>query len=147
MSESTPVGPQSSIVLTAGLVAAYVSNNRVSAADLPALIAQCHGAIAALAAGGDASTEAAADLEAPRDRPSAAQIRKSIRPEGIVSFIDGRLYKTLKRHLTAHGLHPQSYRERYGLPADYPMVAQEYAERRSALARSIGLGVPSDRAA
>ncbi|WCS24550.1 MucR family transcriptional regulator [Methylobacterium sp. NMS14P] len=147
MSDLTLVSPQTNIVLTAGLVAAYVSNNRVSATDLPALIAQCHDAITALAVRGAASIDAEADLDAPRDRPSAAQIRNSIRPDGIVSFIDGRRYKTLKRHLTAHGLHPQSYRERYGLPADYPMVAQEYAERRSALARSIGLGVPSERAA
>ncbi|GAN49756.1 putative transcriptional regulator [Methylobacterium sp. PvP062] len=146
MSDSTLVSPQTNIELTAGLVAAYVSNNRVSAGDLPALIAQCHDAITALADRGEPSI-AAADLDALRDRPSAAQIRNSIRPDAIVSFIDGRRYKTLKRHLTAHGLHPQSYRERYGLPADYPMVAQEYAERRSALARSIGLGVPSERAA
>ncbi|MEE7505337.1 MucR family transcriptional regulator [Methylobacterium mesophilicum] len=146
MSDSTLVSPQTNIVLTAGLVAAYVSNNRVSTADLPSLIAQCHDALTALAGRGTASIEAA-DLDAPRDRPTAAQIRNSIRPDGIVSFIDGRRYKTLKRHLTAHGLHPQSYRERYCLPADYPMVAKEYAERRSVLARSIGLGVPSERAA
>ncbi|MGU3417858.1 MucR family transcriptional regulator [Methylobacterium sp. D54C] len=147
MSDSSLVSPQSNIVLTAGLVAAYVSNNRVPTADLPTLIAQCHDAITALAANGAASIEASGDTDALRDRPTAAQIRSSIRPDGIVSFIDGRRYKTLKRHLTAHGLHPQSYRERYGLPADYPMVAQEYAERRSALARSIGLGVPGERAA
>ncbi|SDA09827.1 transcriptional regulator, MucR family [Methylobacterium sp. UNC378MF] len=147
MSAPTPVSPQSKIALTAGLVVAYVSNNRVPATELPILIAHCHDAIAALAAGRDVSPDAVTDLPVRRDRPSAAQIRTSIRPDGIVSFIDGRVYKTLKRHLTAHGLHPQSYRERYGLPADYPMVAQEYAARRSALARSIGLGVSSDRAA
>jgi predicted transcriptional regulator len=62
-----------------------------------------------------------------------------------VSFIDGKTYKTLKRHLAAHGLDPHSYRERYGLPADYPMVAPSYAEKRSALAKSIGLGVPGAR--
>jgi predicted transcriptional regulator len=76
------------------------------------------------------------------DRPSASEIRKSARPDGIVSFLDGKTYKTLKRHLTSHGLDPKAYRERYGLPADYPMVASAYAEQRSALAKAIGLGQP-----
>lgn len=80
------------------------------------------------------------------DRPNAAQIRKSLRDDAIVSFIDGRSYKTLKRHLTSHGLDPRSYRDRYGLPGDYPMVAPSYAARRSALAKAIGLGVPGGRA-
>ncbi|MCJ2101238.1 MucR family transcriptional regulator, partial [Methylobacterium sp. E-046] len=66
----------------------------------------------------------------------------SVRPDGIVSFIDGKTYKTLKRHLTSHGLDPKSYRDRYGLPSDYPMVAPSYAEQRSALAKAIGLGQP-----
>ena len=79
------------------------------------------------------------------EKPSPAQIRKSVRPDGIVSFIDGKTYKTLKRHLTSHGLDPRSYRERYGLPADYPMVAPSYAEKRSQLAKQIGLGVPGGR--
>ena len=76
------------------------------------------------------------------EKPSAAQIRKSLLHDGIVSFVDGKTYKTLKRHLTSHGLDSQSYRERYGLPADYPMVAPSYAEQRSALAKAIGLGQP-----
>jgi predicted transcriptional regulator len=76
------------------------------------------------------------------EKPTPSQIRKSIRDDGIVSFVDGKSYKTLKRHLTKHGLDPQSYRERYGLPADYPVVAPSYAARRSALAKAIGLGVP-----
>lgn len=61
-------------------------------------------------------------------------------PEGIISFLDGKTYKTLKRHLSTHGLDPHGYRARFGLPADYPMVAPEYAKRRSELAKSIGLG-------
>ena len=80
------------------------------------------------------------------EKPSPAQIRKSVRHDGIVSFIDGKTYKTLKRHLTSHGLDPRSYRDRYGLPADYPMVAPGYAERRSALAKAIGLGSAGGRA-
>ncbi len=63
-----------------------------------------------------------------------------------MSFLDGRSYKTLKRHLTSHGLDPRAYRDRYGLPSDYPMVAPAYAEQRSALAKAIGLGVPGGQA-
>ena len=128
-------------VITAELVAAYVSNNPVPAAELPALIARVHGAISGLVSGTlTAETGAAASAEI--DRPSAAQIRKSVRPDGIVSFIDGKTYKTLKRHLTSHGLDPRAYRDRYGLPTDYPMGAPAYAEQRSALAKAIGLGQP-----
>ncbi|MCJ2132586.1 MucR family transcriptional regulator, partial [Methylobacterium sp. J-026] len=123
-------------VVTAGLVAAYVSNNPVPAAELPALIARVHGAVAGLAAGTLRPETGAAAQQADPDRPSAAQIRKSVRPDGIVSFIDGKTYKTLKRHLTSHGLDPRGYRDRYGLPADYPMVAPSYAEQRSALAKA-----------
>ncbi len=80
-------------------------------------------------------------------RPTNAEIRKSIGRDGLVSFIDGKVYKTLKRHLSSHGLDPESYRERFGLPSDYPMVAPSYAARRSALAKEIGLGRPGALAA
>ena len=73
-------------------------------------------------------------------KASAAQIRKSITADAIVSFLDGKPYKTLKRHLTTHGLQPHTYRQRFGLPDDYPMVAPNYAAQRSALAKQIGLG-------
>jgi predicted transcriptional regulator len=126
--------------LASAVVAAYVTNNSVPAADLPDLIVRVHGALAALAAGG-APAEIEVATPDPIAKPTASEIRRSVRPDGIMSFIDGRSYKTLKRHLTAHGLHPHSYRERYGLPADYPMVASSYAERRSALAKQIGLGL------
>lgn len=123
--------------LTSAVVAAYVRNNSVPVAELPALIATVHGAIAGL------TTAVATDApEGPNEKPSPAQIRKSIQHDGIVSFIDGRPYKTLKRHLTSHGLDPHSYRARYALPDDYPMVASAYTERRSALAKAIGLGQP-----
>ena len=141
MTEET-TGPTPNFIELAGdIVAAYVSNNPVPAAELPALIARVHGAIAGLISG-TLTAETGATAQAEIDRPSAAQIRKSVRPDGIVSFIDGKTYKTLKRHLTSHGLDPKSYRERYGLPVDYPMVAPAYAERRSALAKAIGLGQP-----
>ena len=71
---------------------------------------------------------------------SDAQVEASIQETGLISFIDGRSYQTLKRHLTAHGLTPERYRAKYGLPADYPMVAPGYAARRSEIARAIQLG-------
>jgi predicted transcriptional regulator len=123
--------------LTGDIVAAYVSNNSVPASEMPTLIRSVHRAVSGLISGpaSDAVVQGA-DVE----RPSPAQIRKSVQQDGIVSFIDGKTYKTLRRHLTANGFNPQNYRERYGLPADYPMVAPSYAERRSALAKAIGLG-------
>ncbi len=126
--------------MTAELVAAYVSNNPVPAAELPALIVRVHGAISGLVAGTPTAAGVAPQVEV--EKPSATQIRKSVRHDGIVSFIDGKLYKTLKRHLASHGLDPRSYRDSYGLPTDYPMVAPGYAEQRSALAKAIGLGQP-----
>lgn len=130
--------------LTAEIVAAYVSNNPVPVVELPNLIQSVHNAVSGLTSGG---THESAPSSVGAERPTQAQIRKSVRNDGIVSFIDGKSYKTLKRHLTGHGLDPRSYRERYGLPVDYPMVAPSYAEQRSALAKAIGLGVPGGRAA
>ena len=76
----------------------------------------------------------------------AVPIRRSVTDDHIVCLEDGKRFKTLKRHLTAHGLTPERYRERYGLPTDYPMTAPGYAAQRSALAKAIGLGVPGARA-
>lgn len=118
---------------TVGIVAAFVSNNHVQIGELPALIAATHAALVSL---GQPTAPAEPEIE----RPTPAQIRKSITPDALISFLDGKPYKTLKRHLTVQGLDPIAYRERYGLPADYPMVATNYAAQRSALARSIGLG-------
>ncbi|TXN74094.1 MucR family transcriptional regulator, partial [Methylobacterium sp. WL18] len=103
MTEEAIVHTPDLIGLAGDVVAAYVSNNPVPASELPALIARVHGAIAGLASG---TSAAAAGAEAPVavDKPSAAQIRKSVQHDGIVSFIDGKTYKTLKRHLTANGL-------------------------------------------
>jgi predicted transcriptional regulator len=125
--------------LTGEIVAAYVSNNSVPVPELPDFIQKVHSAIVGLASG---STSAKDDQPPETERPTAAQIRKSVQQDAIVSFIDGKSYKTLKRHLTAKGFSPKAYCERYGLPADYPMVAPNYAERRSALAKAIGLGQP-----
>ena len=127
--------------LVGELVAAYVSNNPVPVAELPGLIANVHAAIAGMA-DGTSSLSSKTAAERNGEKPTPAQIRKSVCDDGIVSFIDGKAYKTLKRHLSSHGLDPKSYRERYGLPSDYPMVAPSYAAQRSALAKAIGLGVP-----
>jgi predicted transcriptional regulator len=131
--------PSQFLQLTGEIVAAYVSNNSVPISELPDVIRMMHGVIVGLASG---TTYAGADQATEIEKPTAARIRKSVQQDGIVSFIDGKTYKTLKRHLTANGFSPQNYRERYGLPADYPMVAPSYAERRSALAKAIGLGRP-----
>ena len=128
--------------LTSDLIVAFVSNNPVPVAELPKLIRSVHRAICELTSG---SVSSAAALNVEIEKPGPTQIRKSVRNDGIMSFVDGKTYKTLKRHLTANDLDPHSYRERYGLPADYPMVAPSYAERRSALAKAIGLGVPGGR--
>ena len=117
------------------LVAAYVANNRVAVSDLPHLIESIHQSVMRLS-----SPVPAAPVETVA-KPTAAQIRKSVQPDGIVSFLDGRSYKTLKRHLATHGLTPKTYRERFGLRDDYPMVAPSYSEHRSSLAKALGLGV------
>ena len=120
--------------LAADIVAAYVSNNSVQAAELPALIQSVHASL----------MEAAAGLvEAPADAPKepAVPIKKSVTNDHIVCLEDGKKFKSLKRHLsTAFGLTPSAYRTKWGLPNDYPMVAPAYAAQRSALAKQIGLG-------
>ena len=133
------------LTMATELVAAYVSNNRVPATELPGLIGTVHAAL-----NGIVSRTAAGGVSAPAEevkQPTAAQIRKSIRPDGLVSFIDGKADKTFKRHLTKHGLDPRSYRAKFGLPADYPTTAASYSEARSALAKNIGLGRPGRMAA
>ncbi|WP_348642510.1 MucR family transcriptional regulator [Methylobacterium sp. WL93] len=133
------------VALASKLVMAYVSNNHMPATELPALISTVHAALNGIASG--TATGGASVSKKEVAFPTPAEIRKSIRPDGLVSFIDGKPYKTLKRHLTGHGLGPQSYRKRFGLPADYPMTAASYSEKRSALARELGLGRPGRMAA
>jgi predicted transcriptional regulator len=136
--ETNGLGP--SLTKLAGeIVVAYVSNNSVPMSELPGLIAMVHSAVSGLTTTG---TTTATTLASEVEKPTPAQIRRSVQDDGIVSFIDGKVYKTLKRHLTANGLDPRSYRERFGLPVDYPMVAPSYAAQRSELAKAIGLGRP-----
>ncbi|TXI09302.1 MAG: transcriptional regulator [Rhizobium sp.] len=121
------------INLTAGIVAAYVENNTIAVGDLPALIKSVHAAL-----NGVGSPEAAPVESVPK--ATAAQIRKSITPDALISFEDGKPYRTLKRHLTTMGLTVEEYKAKWGLPKDYPTVAPSYSEQRSAMAKSLGLG-------
>ena len=120
------------ITLTSDIVAAHVSNNSVSVDDLPSLITNVFGALAGL------GQAAAAPEKAPEP---AVSVRSSIKPDHIICLEDGKKLKMLKRHLkTAFNLTPDQYRDRWGLPPDYPMVAPHYAKHRSSLAKKIGLG-------
>ena len=120
------------ITLTADIVAAHVSNNSVAVSDLPVLISNVHLALAGLSSG-NATPEPAAEPAVP--------IRLSVKKDYIVCLDDGKKLKMLKRHLMTHyGMTPDDYRAKWGLPADYPMVAPAYAEQRRVLAKAIGLG-------
>jgi len=121
------------IDLTAEIVSAYVSNNSVSAPDLPGLIANVHRALS--------NTHAGANEPQPEPLKPAVNPKKSVFPDYIVCLEDGKKFKSLKRHLRTHyDLSPEEYREKWGLAADYPMVAPNYAAARSALAKKMGLG-------
>jgi len=116
---------------TVSIVAAFAANNNIAVDDLPNLIRAVHGAFA----------EAAAEVT-PEAKPApAAAINKSVHADYIICLEDGKKLKMLKRYLRAnHGMSPDAYRKRWGLPADYPMVAPSYAAKRSAFAKKIGLG-------
>ncbi len=120
------------IELAADIVSAFVTNNSVTTADLPALISNVHTALRNLGS-------PAAKQEEAKPTP-AVPIKKSVTPDFLISLEDGKRYKSLRRHLTSRGLTPEQYREKWGLPRDYPMVAPNYAAKRSELARSMGLG-------
>ncbi|HEY0412346.1 MAG TPA: MucR family transcriptional regulator [Allosphingosinicella sp.] len=120
--------------LTADLVGAFVAHNNVRGDDLPKVIADVYGALAGLGAASPQPEEAPAFKGAVTARKSLAS------REHIISMIDGKPYKSLKRHLSAKGLTPADYRQRYGLPASYPMVAPGYSEKRREVAKRLGLG-------
>lgn len=121
------------IELAADIVSAYVSNNSVPASDLPQLINEVYNALQRVG-----STVAAAPAEPPK--PAIAP-KRSVTNDYIICLEDGKKFKSLKRHLrTQYGLSPEEYREKWGLPADYPMVAPNYAQARSNLAKEMGLG-------
>jgi predicted transcriptional regulator len=121
------------VTLTADIVSAYVSNNHVQSADLAKLLSDVHTAICGVSA-----------LPPPADaapaKATAQEIRRSISHDHLISFEDGKPYKTLRRHLTLRGLSPEQYRTKWGLSPDYPMTSASYSEQRSELARALGLG-------
>lgn len=121
------------VELTADIVAAYVSNNAVSANDVSSLISDVHRALLATGGGGPAE-------EVEPQKP-AVSVRRSVTPDYIICLEDGKKFKSLKRHLRTHyDLSPEEYREKWGLASDYPMVAPNYAKARSELAKQMGLG-------
>ena len=127
------VAGKSFIDLTANIVSAYVSNNPTPAAEIPALIGQVHAALLRVSTG---RTEP--QLEPARP---AVPVKKSVTAEHLVCLEDGKRFKSLKRHLrTRYNMTPEQYRDKWGLPPDYPMVAPNYAVARSQLARKMGLG-------
>jgi predicted transcriptional regulator len=116
--------------LSAEIVSAYVAKNHIQTSEIPQLIASVH----------DALRNVAKPAPQPEKHEPPVPINKTIRPDYIISLEDGRQYKSLKRHLSSRGLTPEQYRQKWGLRADYPMVAANYAKTRSELAKAIGLG-------
>ncbi|WP_457090437.1 MucR family transcriptional regulator [Microvirga sp. P5_D2] len=137
MSDETPLSNY--IELAADIVSAFVSYNSVPVADLPSLIGNVHAALQNVG-------QPAAKQDEAKPTP-AVSVRKSVTPDYLISLEDGKQYKSLKRHLGKLGLTPEAYREKWGLPRDYPMVAPNYAKIRSELARSTGLGQRRSKAA
>jgi len=129
--------PSELLALTTNIVAAHVSHNSVAVPDLPRLIREVHDTLASVSGAGGREPE--------RPTPAVA-IKKSVTPDFIICLDDGKKLKMLKRHLkTAYNMTPEQYRERWGLSADYPMVAPNYAKQRSRLAKQIGLGTRARR--
>lgn len=134
MSELSSGNEQRRLELTSRIVAAYLSRNAVRVADLPNLIEQTYSSLS--------STSQPDKAEAAvQERRPVIPIKKSVTPEFIICLEDGQKFKSLRRHLMAkYGLTPEEYRARWDLPADYPMIAPNYAQQRSALARAAGFG-------
>jgi len=123
------------VELSVGIVSAYVSHNALNSADLPKLIHDVHQALMGISNGQSAAAPVEEELK------PAVPVRKSVAPDFIVCLEDGKKFKSLKRHLRTHyDLTPEAYREKWGLPSDYPMVAPNYSATRSQLAKSNGLG-------
>jgi predicted transcriptional regulator len=132
MTEDQTMEKAELLALTSEIVSSHVANNPVATSDLPDLIHSVYDKLSDLA--GD-------DVEEPEELIPAVSIKKSVTPEYIVCLEDGKKLKMLKRHLmTAYGMTPDEYRSKWGLKADYPMVAPNYAAKRQELAKKIGLG-------
>jgi predicted transcriptional regulator len=137
MADETTSNAANPIELATELTIAWLNNPnvRAQAEDVPAFLKTIHATIGELSSGGDTASADAAPEYIP-----AVPVRSSVKPDYIVSLIDGRHLKSLKRHLTTHGLTPAEYRERYGLKPDYPMVAPNYSAQRREVAQRLGLG-------
>ncbi len=135
---ANPADRSELLALTAEIVAAHVSNNKLEAAELPGLIRQIYATLASI----DAAPATVSGMARMAERPApAVPVKKSVMPDYIVCLEDGKKLKMLKRHLMSqYKLTPEQYRERWDLPADYPMVAPNYAIQRQVLAKKIGLG-------
>jgi predicted transcriptional regulator len=130
------------VELATELTIAWLSNqnNRVTAEDVPAFLRTMHATVTELGTGGTPSSDSE-DAAPAQEFAPAVSVRKSLASKDhILSMIDGKPYRTLRRHLSTHGLTPEDYRRRYNLKADYPMVAESYSEQRRAMAKKIGLG-------
>ena len=126
------------VELTVEIVSAYVSNNTVAVHDLPGLINEIHQALSRASAN--------APLPDREELKPAISVKKSVNPDFIICLEDGKKFKSLKRHLRTHyNLSPEEYREKWGLPHDYPMVAPNYAAARSDLAKKMGLGTRREK--
>ena len=140
MSDETALN---AVELAAELTIAWLGNqnNRVNAEDVPAFLRTMHATVTELAGSATAPAEDAEDVGQEQEFTPAVTVRKSLgSKDHIISLIDGKPYKTLRRHLSTHGLTPEEYRARYNLKPDYPMVAPNYSEARRAMAHKIGLG-------
>ncbi|TPG39842.1 transcriptional regulator [Sphingomonas koreensis] len=140
MSDETSL---SAVELAAELTIAWLGNqnNRVSAEDVPAFLRTMHATVTELAGATSAPAEGTDEAAPEQEFTPAVTVRKSLASKDhIISLIDGKPYKTLRRHLSTHGLTPEEYRSRYNLKSDYPMVAPTYSESRRAMAHKIGLG-------
>src|SRR5947209_6654546 len=124
--------------LVAQVASAYFSNSHVAAAEISTVIAQIASSLDGVGTVA-ASGEGQENVDLPK-KLTPAQVKKSITPSALISFEDGRPYKTLRRHLSVRGLTPDDYRQKWGLPASYPMVAPDYSAARSAMAKTLGLG-------
>lgn len=143
MTEATSTSQTNYVELAADIVSAYVSNNSVPVDQVPGLLRDLHTSIVSIVTGGTTAAAPVVERAAP-----AVAVKKSITPDYLICLEDGKKFKSLKRHLrTAYNMSPEDYRAKWGLNADYPMVAPNYASQRSELAKKMGLGQQRSRAA
>lgn len=132
--------------LVAEVAAAYFTNSHVGPDQIPNVVKQIASSLIAVSGSGESEQPQQAEEPQKAARMTPGQVRKSITPEALISFEDGRPYKTLRRHLSGRGMTPEQYRDKHGLPNDYPMVSPNYSAMRSEMAKSLGLGQKGSQA-